>query len=160
MEYARGRIGRVFAARLADGEPVYEAIEELARREAVGSALVAVVGGARRGTVVAGPKQSSGPIEPILRSFDDAREIVGVGTLHGSDDGPKLHLHAGIGRGDEVIVGCPRCGLDAFLILEVFVLEIEGLEAERRLDPATGLKLLAFAAPEIVELRRREPGES
>ncbi len=152
MEYASGSMGRVFAARFHDGEGVYAGIEEIARREGVTSAIVFLVGGARRGRVVVGPQRSDGPIEPMLREFDDAREIVGVGTLYAADGKPALHLHAGIGRGDEVIVGCPREGLDAFLVLEAFLIEVEGLAAGRELDPASGLKLLAFADATQVDL--------
>ena len=145
MEYTRGQIGRVFASRLHDGEGVYAGIEEMARREGIESAMVFVVGGARRGRVVVGPKSAQGPIEPMIAEFDDAREIVGLGTLHPADGAPSLHLHGAIGRGGECIVGCPREGLDTFLVLEVFVIEVTGLGAGRRLDPASGLHLLGFA---------------
>lgn len=152
MEYASGTIGRVFAARFHDGEPVYAGIEQIARREKVESGLVVLLGGARRGRVVVGPKRSDGPIEPVMRDFDDAREIVGAGTIFPADGQPSLHLHAGIGRGDQTIVGCPRERLDAFLVLEAFIIEVNGLGGARQLDPATGLKLLAFANPTRVDL--------
>ena len=153
MEYAEGSLGRVFAARFRDGEPVYAGIEEIARREGISSAVVLAVGGARRGGVVCGPKDAEGPVEPMVAGFDDARELLAVGTIHPDDDGPALHLHAGLGRaGEEPIVGCPREGLDAYLVLEVFVIEVTGLNAARKLDPASGLKLLAFEGARIVEL--------
>ena len=152
MDYAQGRMGRVFVARLQDGEPVYEAIEALARREEVGSAVVLILGGAGRAKVVTGPKATDGPIEPIVRSFDDAREMIAVGTIHPSDEGPQLHLHAGFGREDTALVGCPRLGLDAYLVQEATIIEIEGFEAERALDPESGLKLLSFALPQSIHL--------
>jgi len=152
MEYAKGNIGRVFAARLQDGEPVYEAIEELARREKVHCAFVLVLGGARSARVVTGPKSTSGRVEPLLQQFDDAREMVGVGTVYPSDAGPKLHLHAGFGREAETLIGCPRYGLNTYLVLEVIVVEVEGLEAARTLDPGSGLKLLQFAAANRIAL--------
>lgn len=150
MEYAEGSIGRVFALRLRDGEPVYDAIEAVARREAVESAFVLVVGGARSATVVTGPKSRSGPVEPRLKKFDDAREVLGVGTIYPSDEGPQLHLHAGFGRDGEVLVGCPRYGLTTYLVLEVLIVELKGLEAVRKLDPASGLKLLTFLSPRTI----------
>lgn len=152
MEYTEGSIGRIFAVRLHDGEPVYRAIEELARRENVASALVTIVGGAKKATVVTGPKSPAGPIEPILQSFDDAREMVGVGTIHTSDEGPRLHLHAGFGRDRTTLVGCPRCGLDTYLVLEVFIIEVAGLDAARVLDPASGFKLLTMPGGKRIEL--------
>jgi predicted DNA-binding protein with PD1-like motif len=147
MEYASGQVGRIFAARFHDGEAVYAGIEEIARREGIGSALVVVLGGVRRGKVVVGPKKTTGPLEVLTSQFDDAREVAGVGTIHSADGRPALHLHAAIGRGEQTIAGCPRLGLEVFLLLEVVIIEITGLGAGRRLDPATGLKILAFASP-------------
>lgn len=152
MEYTTGRMGRVFAARFHDGEAVYAGIEQIARREKIESALVFALGGARRGRVVVGPKQTTGPIQPMVSAFDDARELVGVGTIHPADGEPSLHFHAGIGRGQEAIVGCPREGLDAFLVLEVVIVELTGLGARRELDPASGLRLLAFSDAARVDL--------
>jgi len=151
MEYSQGSIGRAFAARLHEGEPVYPAIEEMARREGIESAFVLVVGGAGKACVVTGPKSRVGPIEPRLQDFDDAREMVGVGTIHPSDEGPKLHLHAAFGRDETALVGCPRYGLDAYLVLEVFVLEVTGLGAVRAEDPASGLKLLILPHGKTIE---------
>ena len=155
MEYSTGKLGRVIAARFHDGENVYAGIEEIAQREKLESAMVFIVGGARRGKVVVGPKEGpqtrhtafggpAGPIEPMVRSFDDAREIVGFGTIFPSDDKPSLHMHAAMGRGDEVIVGCPRQGLDVFLVLEVILIELLDLGGRRELDPASGLRLLSL----------------
>ncbi len=155
MEYATGRIGRVFAARFQDGEAVYAGIEEIARREKIESAMVFLLGGARRAGVVVGPESPEGPIEPMVRRFDDAREIVGVGTLHPAEGKPSLHLHGAIGRGDRALVGCPREGLEVFLVLEVVLIELTGLGAGRQLDPASGLRLLSLAGATKVEVPKR-----
>ena len=147
MDYDVGRIGRVIVARGFDGEDVYECIESVAAKEDVRSAAVIVVGGLRSGKVVVGPKNVTGRPEPQYAEFDDAREIVGVGTIFpdGEDEKPSLHLHAGIGRGgEEPIVGCPRGGATVFCVLEVVIIEIEGVDAARRLDPATAFKLLTL----------------
>ena len=152
MEYTSGRIGRVFAARFVDGESVYAGLEEIARREKVDSAIALVIGGARRGRVVVGPRRTDGPIEPMIAAFDDAREIVAVGTIHPADGGPSLHLHGAIGRGGETMVGCPREGLDVFLVLEAFLIEVTGVGGSRRLDPASGLRLLSLAGATSVDV--------
>jgi predicted DNA-binding protein with PD1-like motif len=47
-----------------------------------------------------------------------------------------------MGRGQTHIVGCPRGGASIFLILEVTIIEITGIDASREMDPQTGLKLL------------------
>lgn len=144
MDYDIGKIGRVVVARGFEGEDVYAEIEGLAAKENIRSGVVFLVGGLRKGKIVVGPVNPTGPIEPNFREFDDAREIVGVGTIFRDETGPKMHLHAGIGRGDEAIVGCPRGGATVFCVLEVILLEIEGTSAQRLPDPATALKLLTL----------------
>ena len=147
MDYQTGKIGRVIVARGFDGEDVYEEIESIAAKEGVSSAAVMLIGGLRSARVVVGPKSPTGPIEPQYAEFDDAREVAGVGTIFRDcdDDSPKLHLHAAIGRRDEVLVGCPRGGAKIFCVLEVVIIEIEGLDASRALDRELALKLLTLA---------------
>jgi predicted DNA-binding protein with PD1-like motif len=55
---------------------------------------------------------------------------------------PALHFHAGIGRGDSALVGCPRAGMSVFLVLEVVIIELLGVQAARVLDEQAGLHLL------------------
>ncbi len=142
MDYTQGRLGRVFVARLEDGESVYDAVEEIARRENISSAAVLAVGGMRAGKVVTGPENPTGKIVPHIEEFDDARELVGVGTVFLADGKPTLHLHAGMGRGDSALVGCPREGMSVFLVLEVVIIELVGVNADRALDEASGFRLL------------------
>lgn len=146
MDYQVGQTGRVIVARGFEGENLYEQIESIAAKEHITSAAVIVVGGLRKGKVVVGPKSPTGPIEPQYTEFDDAREIAGVGTIFPDEAGPRLHLHGAIGRGDEVIAGCPRGGATIFCVLEAIIIEIEGIDASRALDPQLGLKLLALGA--------------
>jgi predicted DNA-binding protein with PD1-like motif len=146
MDYTQGTLGRVFVARLDDGESVYDAVHEIARRERLSSAAVLAVGGVRRGKVVTGPESVTGKIVPHVEEFDDARELVGIGTLFRQDGEPSLHFHAGIGRGASALVGCPRVEMSVFLVLEVVIIELLGVEAERRLDPESGVHLLKVLA--------------
>jgi len=146
VDYQLGEIGRVIVARGFDGEDVYGEIESIATREDIRCGMVVLVGGLRSGKVVVGPKSPTGKIEPQFVQFDDAREIAGVGTIFADESGPKLHLHAAIGRGSETIVGCPRGGAKVFCVLEVIIMEIKGVDASRRLDPELGLKLLSLGA--------------
>jgi len=147
MDYTQGTLGRVFVARLHDGESVYDAVEEMARREHVSAAAVLAVGGMRRGKVVTGPESPTGKIVPHYEEFDDARELVGVGTVFLQEGAPSLHFHAGIGRGDAALVGCPRAGMAVFLVLEVVMIELLGLAAERVMEEEAGLRLLQILSP-------------
>lgn len=145
MEYQVGDTGRVIVARGFEGDDVYAEIERIAAAEDVRCAAVVMLGGLRTGKVVVGPKNPTGPLEPIMREFADAREIAGVGTIFCDEDGPKLHLHGAIGRGDEVIAGCPRGGATVFCLLEVVIIELIGVDAARAVDPEIGLKVLTIA---------------
>jgi uncharacterized protein len=147
MEYTEGKLGRVFIARLEDGESVYDAVEQISIKEDIAAASVLAVGGMRSGKVVTGPKDPKGKLVPHYEEFDDARELVGVGTMFRREGKPLLHFHAGIGRGDSALVGCPRAGMSVYLVLEVVIIEFVGVNALRDLDPATGLYLLKLLDP-------------
>lgn len=142
MEYAVGKTGRVIAARLFEGENLYDSIESIAEKENIKCAAVLITGGIRKADVVVGPKSEKPKIDPNFFNFVGPGETLGVGTIYCDNGKPKMHLHAGIGRGDTHIVGCPRGGASIFLILEVTIIEIVGIDASREIDPETGLKLL------------------
>jgi uncharacterized protein len=142
MEYGIGRTARVAVARLFEGEDLYESVEQIARRENIHCAAVLVTGGFRKASVVVGPKKEKPRIEADFRPFDGPGEVLGVGTLYWDGAAPKLHVHTAIGKGGNNLVGCPRGGAKTFLILEVTIIEIAGIDAARRLDPQTGWNLL------------------
>jgi len=146
MRYTEGQLGRVFVARLEDGESIYDVVEGIARRENSHAASVIAIGGMRKGKVVTGPVNPTGEIVPHIEVFDDARELVGIGTVFTSDGKPTLHFHAGIGRGNSALIGCPREGMSVFLVLEVIITELLGVEAERAPDEESGLRLLRVGA--------------
>ena len=144
MEYAVGETGRVVAARLFEGEDLYECVESLAAKENIKCAAVLITGGFREANVVVGPKEETPKIVGNFKQFTGPGEVLGIGTLYCDDEGPKLHLHGAIGKGDQTVVGCPRGGAKTFLILEVTIIEIEGIQASRKLDEEKGVKLLKF----------------
>ena len=144
MEYSVGRTGRIIAARLFEGEDIYECIENTAEKEGIKCAAVLITGGIRKAKVVVGPKTETPKIVPDFCSFTGPGEALGVGTLYLRDGKPSLHLHASIGKNGQFITGCPRGGAEVFLVLEVTIIEIEGVDAARQLDPQTGINLLRF----------------
>jgi len=147
MEYTRGKLGRVFVARLSDGESIYDAVHEIAEKEHIVSAAVMAVGGMRSGRIVTGPEKTTGKVIPHIEEFDDAREMVGFGTLFAQEGRPSLHLHAGIGKEKTAMVGCPRVAMSVYLVLEVVIIEICDLDARRELDPDFGVHLLKILSP-------------
>ncbi len=144
MEYKVGKAGRIVAARLFEGEDIYDSIESIARKENIKAAAVLITGGFRKADVVVGPKQESPRIIGNFKPFAGPGEVLGVGTLYWDDKQPKLHIHTAIGKENQVMVGCPRGGASTFLILEVTIIEIDDVEARRKLDESTGLNLLKF----------------
>ncbi len=144
MQYTTGKPGRIIAARLFEGDDLYESIHEIAEKENIKSAAVFITGGFRKASVVVGPKQEKPKIVGDFRDFAGPGEVLGVGTIYCDNEGPKMHLHAAIGKGGETLVGCPRGGAKTFLILEVTIIEIDGITAGRKPDSETGLNLLSF----------------
>jgi predicted DNA-binding protein with PD1-like motif len=144
MQYSVGKPGRVIVARLFEGENLYESIESIAKKEKIQSAAVFITGGFRNADVVVGPKEERPKIVGNFKQFAGPGEVLGVGTLYCDDEGPKLHIHTAIGKGDETVVGCPRGGATTFLILEVTIIEILGIKAARTFDRETGVKLLTI----------------
>lgn len=144
MEYATGRTGRIIAARLFEGEDLYESIEQLAKKEKIKSAAVLITGGFRKARVVVGPKQEKPKIVGNFKNFAGPGEVLGVGTIYCDSDGPKLHIHTAIGKGSRTVVGCPRGGAKTFLVLEVTIIEIKGVKAARKPDKSSGVNLLRF----------------
>jgi len=144
MQYTTARTGKVLILRLEDGDPVYESIEKTAETEGISSGIVWCIGGVKNGKVVVGPKNDTAiPIEPMLETFTDAREIIGFGTLFKNSAGKvSLHLHAGIGKDTKTIVGCPRKGLDCWLITEVIIMELTDAAAKRVKNQSSGFELL------------------
>ena len=142
MEYAVGKQGRIIVAKLSEGEELYENIEGLARKENIRSAAVFITGGFRKAEVVVGPKGEK-PIVPDFKTFEGPGEALGVGTIYVDDEGlPKMHMHAAAGKKEHIVVGCPRGGARTFLILEVTIIEIVGVDAVRTFDASSGVKLL------------------
>jgi hypothetical protein len=142
MEYSVGKVGRVIAARLFEGEDVQASIEQIAKQEDICSAAVLITGGFREANVVVGPQREEPAIEPQFFHFDGPGEVLGVGTIYRDDTGPRLHIHTAIGKGGDNLVGCPRDGTKTFLILEVTIIEMAGIEGKRTFDPKIGLSLL------------------
>jgi predicted DNA-binding protein with PD1-like motif len=141
MQYSVGKPGRVIAMRLSEGEELYESVHSVALKEDIRAAAVLVTGGFREAEVVVGPEKEH-PIVHGFEHFAGPGEVLGVGTIYWDDKGPRMHLHGAIGKKGQVMVGCPRGGAHTFLVLEITIIEITGVEGMRRLDDDSQMKLL------------------
>jgi predicted DNA-binding protein with PD1-like motif len=147
MRASEGQIGRVFVIRLEDGDVVPGCIERFAEEKGVSVGHVVLVGGVGGGEIVVGPRRSEErPPEPMLLPVDGAHEVVGVGVIAPGEDGkPILHIHAALGRAGKTIGGCLRPGVTTWLMGEVILYEIIGVDAARVRDEESGFVLLEVA---------------
>lgn len=142
MEYRVGKTARVVLARFEDKEDILENITGIARKENIRNAVLYLIGGIKKGMVVVGPEEEKLPPEPVWREINESSEVVGIGTIFWEGEEPKIHFHGAFGKRDMVRVGCLRGNSETFLVLEAVIIEIEGINAKRELDPASGLVLL------------------
>ena len=143
MKASEGRLGRVFAIRLEDGDAVPACIEVFAAEHNILVGQVIMLGGVIGGQVVVGPRRSDEmPPEPMLVPLDGAHEVVGVGTIAPDENGkPAVHIHASLGRAGKTTTGCLRAGVSTWLVGEVIIYEILGTGAVRIADKKSGFEL-------------------
>ncbi len=144
MKACEGQMGRVFVARLEDGDVVPGCIERFAEEKGVSVGHVILVGGIGGGEVVVGPRRSEErPPEPMLLPIDGAHEVLAVGVLAPGKDGkPILHIHGALGRSGKTTSGCLRPGVTTWLVGEAILYEILGAGAVRVSDEESGFTLL------------------
>jgi len=144
MQYREGRMGRVFLLKVEHGEDLLAEIKNVVARENVKAAVMFLLGGLDSAAVVVGPKGKEIPPHPEWRSFGDGRELLGTGTVFCGDEGPMIHLHASVGRGDDVLTGCVREKAVVYLVGEVILMEILDTGALRGFDQDLELHVLGF----------------
>jgi uncharacterized protein len=144
MEYAKGRIGRVFTVRVDHGDDLILELLKLAELEKIESAVFMLLGALREGKLVTGPRENRRPPEPVWSTFNDAHEILGIGDIFQEDGKPKIHLHAGTAREDSIKLGCLRGESEVFMVVEVFIFELEGISARRVMDMEQGFAPVSF----------------
>ena len=142
MKYQVGQVGRVIVARFEDREDILENIAAIAKKENIRNAVFNLIGGIKKGSIVVGPEEETLPPKPVWRDIQESTEAIGVGTIFWQENEPKIHFHGSFGKKDVVKVGCLRGVSETFLVLEVIIFEIQGIDARRELDQATGLTLL------------------
>ena len=144
MKACEGRIGRVFLIRLEDGDVVPGCVERFAEENGVSVGHAILVGAVGDGEVVVGPRRTVKRLpEPMLVPVDGAHEVLGVGVLVPDEDGkPILHMHAALGRAGKTTSGCLRPGVTTWLVGEVILYEILGVDVKRVKDEESGFVLL------------------
>jgi len=144
MKYQKGSIGRVIIAKIEHGDDLLVELKGLLQKEAIRSGIMFMIGALEAGSLVVGPQTCSVPPNPVWKKFDDGREVLGIATVFTEDHEPVIHLHASLGRGDNVLTGCIRKDAKVYLVVEVIIMELLESGAVRTLDDITGLNLLGF----------------
>lgn len=142
MEYSVGQTGRVILLRLDEGEDVLKSLESLASKEKIDTGIFFVIGSLREGNLVSGAETEEIPVLPMVHHLKKNHEILGIGNILQMEGQPKIHVHAVLGRGDESLMGCLREESKVFLLEEIVILELLGMDAHRERDMRTGLSLL------------------
>ncbi|MEN8262589.1 MAG: DUF296 domain-containing protein [Nitrospirota bacterium] len=142
MKYQIGKPGRMIVAKFDDHDDVLGNLVDIAKKEDVKAGVFYLVGGMREGKIVVGPETDDLPPKPVWKELGESHEIIGIGTIFWQGDEPKIHFHAAFGKKDMVKVGCLREKSETFLILEAIIIEMEGINATREIDPAIGMPLL------------------
>ncbi len=145
MEYRSGTIKRVFSVRFDEGDDFLAGMHELIRKEQIRCAWFHILGGLREADVVTGPREPVMPPDPVWAQINGAREALGTGSIYWDAEEPKIHLHAALGHHGETITACVRKGTKVYLILEVLILELAGIEAGRPWYPEGGFNRLTFS---------------
>lgn len=136
MKYSVGEIGRTIVARIEHGDDLLANIKELAQKEQIKSAVIFMLGALKSSKIVVGPKEMVIPPDGMPRYFDDGREILAIGTIFANEeDEPGLHIHGTMGREESVLTGCIRDFSEVYLVVELVIMELKGVQASRCYDP-------------------------
>ncbi len=142
MNYQVGKPGRIIVAKFDDHDDVLENLGSIAKKEDIRAGVFYLVGAMREGSIVVGPETEELPPKPVWKSLGESHEVLGLGTIFWLEEEPKIHFHGAFGKKDMVKIGCLREKAETFLVLEAIIIEMEGINAVREIDPAVGMPLL------------------
>ena len=145
MDYRSGNINRVFTIRFDEGDDFLGGMKEIIAKENIRCGWFQVIGGMREAGVVTGPQKPVMPPSPVWESLSGAYETMGTGSIFWSDDEPFIHLHAAMGHHGDTLTACVRKGTKVYLVLEVFIIEISGINATRPWYEKGGFNRLTFS---------------
>ena len=145
MEYRTGSIGRVVSIRFDHGDDFFTGLREILLQEKIRKAWFQVIGALDRAGMVIGPKEAVIPPDPVWRDVDGASELIGCGSVYMDGDEPKVHLHGSLGEHGTTLTGCIRRDTRVYLLLEVVLFELIGIDALRPRDEVLGVNRVVFS---------------
>jgi len=145
MEYRTGSIGRVLTIRFDHGDDFLEGLKEIVIKENIESGWFQILGAVQHADVVIGPEEPVMPPIPVWTKVDEAREVIGTGSIYRDEDEPLIHLHSAMGHRGETLTCCVRKNTKVYLILEVLLFELKGIDASRPWWEKGGFNRLTFS---------------
>ena len=142
MKYTKGKIKQVFLVKFENEDILAKELEKLVRKERIRCAVFVFLGALKQGNLVTGPKKAVIPPEPNWVAFKDGWEVLGLGTVFSNKSGPQIHIHSAMGKKNKTLTGCVRKDSKVFIVIEAVIFELEGIKAEKDIDPQTGLNML------------------
>jgi len=143
MKYQVGEVGRTVLARFEDGEEILGNLVDIVRKENIKASIFYLLGGITDARIVVGPDNDmEQPPKPVWKKLQESHETLGIGTIFWYKDEPRIHFHGAYGKFDSVKAGCLREKGKTFIVMEVVIVEIKGVNAIRDLDSITGMVLL------------------
>ena len=141
MQYTEGQLGRVFVVRIDDGEDLLTSLRQFISDKSVSAGTILFLGALMNGRMVTGPEEPVIPPVPHFVMFEGGWEVFGIGTIYPGEGGPNIHYHASVGRSGHALTGCLRETAVTYLVVEVVILEFNGLSARREFDEKTQVHL-------------------
>lgn len=139
---------RTFLLVMDKGDDAIEKVVAFAREHAVSGAGLTAIGAARSATL--------GYFDPEIADyrstrFDEQMEICSfVGDIATKDGQPALHAHIVLGRKDASAIGGHAQRVEVFPTMELMLTETPA-HLRKRVDPETGLALIALDGPTSAE---------
>ncbi|MGA1974062.1 MAG: DUF296 domain-containing protein [Conexivisphaerales archaeon] len=138
----QGNAGRVIVANLSRGSDLLESLEKLASESNVVGGIFTAIGAVGKAAFTYYDQTNR---EYVSITMDEELEIVSCSGNFGVLDGrPKIHCHVVFSdRKGRAFGGHLTKGTEVF-VGEVHLMEVGGVELERKEDPATGIAMLGF----------------
>ena len=144
MEYKEAKINRTFVIKINHKEDFLEELKLFCIKKKIKNAFFFCLGALKKAEMVVGPKKAVLPPKPVFKSFNDGRELIGIGSVFLEKKEPKIHIHTSVGRGNKINLGCIRKGAQVYIVMEILMIELKGFKASRTKNTETSLNLLSF----------------
>ncbi len=143
MKYTSANLKRILIVEFEHGDDLIEQLTALVKKENILGGVILLLGAIKQAAIVVGSEKISIPPVPIWKNFDDGREILGVGTISWKENEPKIHIHAGFGRKDNVLLGCVRKDTKVYLVVECVLFEFDK-KTEKKFNSEMGIDAINF----------------